>query len=123
MVRPKVKPYLLASIVYMAILFYLSSARVDVHMGGFSPFDKLVHLIAYGLFAALIYLLLQQMGFGSRRALVLAFLLSFVYGGLNEVYQYFLPWRDADVLDAAANGIGAFSFPLCLWLRGRRHAE
>ncbi len=101
----------------MGLLFYLSSVPMEIKAPTFSAFDKLSHMVAYGILAVLIYFALREMDVGKRYLLLLAFVISSVYGLFNEIHQHFLPWRNADVFDAIANGIGAFLFPLVLRLR------
>jgi hypothetical protein len=117
MATRRINLYFIFSVIYMGLIFYLSSYRVEMRVSAFSSWDKLVHLVAYGILASLVYLALQEMNVGKRYLWILAFMISFLYGGLNEIHQYFVPWRQADILDAMANGIGAFCFPLGLWLK------
>lgn len=113
----RINVYLILSVAYMGLIFFLSSFRMEIKAVAFSFGDKLVHLVVYGILASLIYLALREMSIGKRYVLILAFAISFAYGVTNEIHQYFVPWRDADVFDVMANGIGAFCFPMALWLR------
>lgn len=117
MANRKTNIYLIFSLICMGVISYLSLCRMEIRVSGLSSWDKLLHMAAYGVLACLIYLALQEMDVSKRYLLVLAFAISFLYGVWNEVLQYFVPWREADILDATANGIGAFGFPLVLWLR------
>jgi len=106
--------YSVACIIYMGLLFVLSSSATKIDVRSFSSFDKLVHVGAYGVLAVLIYFGLRQAGVGEGYLLILSFSGSFAYGIVNEIQQAFLPWRDADLADVAANGIGALCFLLVL---------
>jgi VanZ family protein len=110
MKKLKVTIYSISSLAYMGLIFYLSSIPTEIKLSSFSAFDKLSHMIAYGILASLIYLTLKEMNVRGRHLLALAFGISFLYGVSNEINQYFLSWRDADGLDVVANGVGAFSF-------------
>lgn len=70
------------------------SAPADVPQG-----DRVAHVLIYlvlaGWFCAP----------GARPSGVVA-VLTAAYGGLLEVIQYGLPWRDGDWIDFAANGLG-----------------
>ncbi len=101
----------------MGFLFYVSSIPTEIEVPSFSAFDKLTHLVAYGVLACLIYLALYETNSLKGYVLVVAFAISFFYGTLNEIHQYFLPWREADVFDAIANGMGALLFPVALRLK------
>jgi VanZ family protein len=111
--------YSVVCVVYMVVLFVLSTSPTEIEVESFSAFDKLVHVGAYGVLAVLIYLGLQRSGVGKGYLFVLSFLGSFAYGIVNEVQQAFLPWRDADLADVAANGIGAVCFLLALTVARR----
>ena len=85
-------------------------------------FDKLVHVGAYGVLAVLVYLALRKTATGKGFLFGFAFLGSFAYGIVNEIQQAFLPWRDADLADVAANGLGALCFLLVLKMVSRVRA-
>lgn len=70
-------------------------------------FDKLLHLGAFGLLAALVAHALLQLGRSARRALLVAVLAVSLYGAFDEWHQSFVPGRDADPLDWAADTAGA----------------
>ena len=108
--------YSVACVAYMGLLFVLSFSAKEIDVKTFSSFDKLVHVGAYGVLAVLIYLGLQKAAVGKGSLFVLSFLGSFAYGLVNEIQQAFLPWRDADIADVAANGVGALCFLVVLTL-------
>jgi VanZ family protein len=57
----------------------------------------------------------------TRRALLLALLLSVSYGALDEFHQRFVPTRTADPRDLAADGVGAgLAVAGVAWWRRRR---
>ncbi len=103
--------------IYMGFLFYVSSIPIEIEVPSFSALDKLTHLVAYGVLACLIYLALHETNALKGYVLGVAFAISFSYGALNEIHQYFLPWREADVFDTIANGMGAFLFLVALRLK------
>ena len=117
MARRKISIYLILSAIYMGLIFYLSSYPMEMKVPTFSGWDKVVHAVVYGILAAMVYLGLQEMEVGGPYLILVAFGISFFYGIFNEIHQYFVPWREADVLDVMANGIGALCFPLGLSLR------
>ena len=119
MARRKAYVYSLISVLYMALVFFLSWVPMKIEVSSFSWSDQFAHMVLYGILACLIYIALREMNVPRRFWLVLAFAVSFLYGTANEIFQHFLPWRQADINDVVANGIGAFCFPLLLWLRTR----
>ena len=73
--------------------------------------DKLAHVLEFGLLASLIYFALKKSGVSSH-PIFIPFLIAFLYGVSDEIHQFFVPGREADVLDAVANTVGSFVFPL-----------
>jgi VanZ family protein len=118
MANRKISIYLILSVFYMGVIFYLSSSSMKVS-ALLSAWDKFAHAAVYAILTALVYMVLRELNVGKTYVLVLAFAISFLYGIFNEIHQYFLPWRQADILDVLANGLGAFCIPLSLYLQGR----
>ena len=77
----------------------------------FSCADKLAHVFEYGLLASLVYFALKKSE-ANTHPILTPFLIAFLYGISDEIHQYFVPGRNADVFDALADGVGAFVFPL-----------
>lgn len=113
--------YWIISFLYMGLIFLSSSFPPPKGPPPFPFDDKLAHLLAYGLLASLIYLAREN-----SRAMVhpifIPFLIASLYGLFDEIHQYFVPGREADVFDALANAVGAFVFPLGIHAKkhGRR---
>ena len=81
------------------------------------PFlDKLVHLCLYWLFAWLLVQAIRFTRLRERDYLLLAWICATAYGLLIEIIQGLLPWRSADLADAAANAVGA---ALGVWMGTR----
>ncbi len=70
----------------------------------------MVHIVEFGVLASLIYFALRDTNAGKHYLFALAFVIAFLYGISDEIHQYFVPGRRADIFDVVANGIGAFSF-------------
>jgi len=105
----------------MGLIFLFSSFPQPMELPSFSSADKLVHLLAYGLLASLIYFA-REKSRATFHPIFIPFLIAFLYGLSDEIHQYFVPGRDADVFDALANAVGAFVFPLGIHAKkyGRR---
>jgi VanZ family protein len=91
----------------MAMLFGFSSlSKLPSPPGDFSFYD--VHIAAY---AGLGALTARATGRGLRnvswRAVVVAILISSLYGVTDEYHQVFTPGRSFDVLDMVADAIGS----------------
>jgi VanZ family protein len=103
--------YWVIALLYMGLIFLFSSFPPPIELPSFSLADKLAHLLQYGLLASLIYFALKKAQANFHPILV-AFLIASLYGVSDEIHQYFVAGRDADVLDAVADAVGSFVFPL-----------
>ena len=101
--------YWMISLLYMGLIFLLSSFPPVMKPPSFSCADKLAHVFEYGLLALLIYFALKKSE-ANTHPILIPFLIAFLYGISDEIHQYFVPGRDADVFDALADGMGAFVF-------------
>lgn len=104
--------YWMLSLIYMGLIFCISSYPEPTKVPSPPYFDKAVHILEYGLLASLVYLALRDMKVPGRYLVGLAFAIAFLYGVSDEIHQYFVPGRHAEILDVLADGIGAFSFLL-----------
>ncbi len=106
---------------YAGLIFYLSSQ--SELSDTLPPFlerlgDKAHHMLAYGVFGILWYRAFRFAGgtWSAVRAVLLAVVASALYGVTDEVHQYFVPMRHADVWDVAADAAGATVAALsCEW--------
>ena len=103
--------YWIISLLYMGLIFVFSSFPLPMKAPSFLLGDKLAHVLEFGLLASLIYFALKKSGVSSH-PIFIPFLIAFLYGVSDEIHQYFVPGRQADVLDAVANAVGSFIFPL-----------
>jgi VanZ family protein len=94
---------------YAGIIFWLSSQPNPL------PFlprewlsqDKILHATEYAVLGAMLVVALRLAGLSPSRALVLAVVLASAYGASDEVHQFFVPGRSADVRDWVADTLGA----------------
>lgn len=87
---------------WAGLIFWLSAspdARGGVAWLSFPYADKVAHGVAFGVLAVLIYL-------AWRRPWWVVTLAS-LYGVSDEVHQFFVPGRSADVTDWLADTLGA----------------
>lgn len=102
-------------IVYMAAIFVVS-ARSDARVpDGLS--DKRLHFMAYAVLAILTFraLMRQTPAAVSRATIVIAFLVTATYAATDEIHQWFVPGRTADVYDFLADVMGASAALLGCW--------
>ena len=95
--------------VYWVIIFTATSIPVDGLPKLFDAQDKLEHFAAYFILEILLALTLHfQDKFSTLKAkpILFSLLLLSLYAALDEIHQYFIPGRYADVLDWTADVIG-----------------
>jgi VanZ family protein len=108
MALTRLKPWFPA-LGWAAVIFVLSSfpgsAYPETHVANA---DKLVHAVVYGLLGALITRgFLRGTGLRLASAAALAISLATVYGMSDELHQRFVPGRNSDWHDVAADAVGA----------------
>ncbi len=121
--RARAWPYALLALAWAGVLFWESSRA--------NPFpflpeailseDKLLHAGAYAVLGALVAAALRGTRLRPGRVVVLAVLVAAAYGATDEWHQSYVPGRDADPLDWAADASGAIlgAAGAVLALRGR----
>lgn len=98
---------------YAAMIFYFSSqSHPEEQLPEFllkQVSDKLLHLIEYGVLAALCYRAFHWVAgpAAARRSVVLAIVVASAYAATDEAHQMYVPLRDASWLDWTADTIGA----------------
>ena len=99
--------FLLAALFWAGLIFYLSSQPSIETPALFPGQDKLFHLIAFGIlgFLTMGTQLASYAGYPTRRVWLVVLAVT-LYGILDEVHQYFVPGRSADVYDALADALG-----------------
>jgi VanZ family protein len=103
-------------VAYMAALFYVSSlSSLPTPPSGIT--DKHEHFFFYGILAALTVRALAHAEWRriSFAIVVGAILIAGLYGVSDEFHQRFVPGRNFDVLDMAADTIGAAAASCALW--------
>jgi VanZ family protein len=110
--QSKLKNFLicwLPLIIYCLAIYIQSSLPGLKHIPEVRFMDKMLHFGAYGLLGVLFFrayrtLLLKD----SKNLLILISIGSAIlYGISDEIHQYFVPFREADIMDVVANTIGS----------------
>jgi VanZ family protein len=101
-------PFLPAAL-YAALIFALSAQANPLPFmpPEFLLHDKLLHGLAYAALGGLLVPGFRGAGRSALAALLLAVLVSSLYGATDEIHQSFVPGRTADVLDWVADTLGA----------------
>lgn len=113
--------YHIPAILYAALILALSSIP-DFGKSpiGILKFDKVIHLIEYAVFAALIFRSFSNISSRVKSKYVLYFSLLFValFAILDEMYQGLVPGRHSDIYDLLFDVLGATLVIVLLRARG-----
>ena len=121
--------YVVPLIGYCGLLFYISSLpRPPMPDLGLDWGDKLQHALAFFIMACLAYRSAFWL-FPNKRTgtlLLIGVVFASLYGATDELHQYFVPERSADIYDWIADTVGAmFVVPAVLlaakWWKGSLH--
>jgi VanZ family protein len=93
-------------IVYMAMIFHLSSESNPLPELTEHVWDKILHTIEYGALGALLCRACVGEGLPLAAAGVCALAATSLYGGSDEWHQLFTPGRSSDVRDWMADTSG-----------------
>lgn len=89
---------------YAVIILSLSSIPGQHYPSGIIfSYDKIIHFLEYFGFALLI---VRTLPISTSVALGVG--IAVVFGGLDEIYQQFVPGRDSSFADWVADALGAF---------------
>ncbi len=97
------------ALVWIIIIFLLSS-QSDLHAPSVFPSqDKLEHLIVFGILGILLGRSFKpnEKLLSFKNILIITIMVT-VYGGLDEIHQIFVPNRHADIGDLIADAVGGF---------------
>lgn len=95
------------ALLYMGLIFYLSSLSDPLPDLTFRVWDKALHAIEYAALGAMLLVALRASGAAAATALVLAMAGASLYGASDEIHQYFVPGRQCDLRDWLADTVGA----------------
>jgi VanZ family protein len=114
------------ALLYMLLIWALSSFPIQVDFSRVPLRDKGVHFIEYGTLSVLLTHALCTTAPQRNRFAVwaTALLITLVWGAIDEIHQAFVPGRFSDVGDLIADGCGGAvgSLVYLLIRRGRRPA-
>jgi VanZ family protein len=115
------------ALLYMLLIWALSSFPIQVDFSRVPLRDKGVHFIEYGMLSVLLTHALRTTAPHRNRLAVwaTAVLITLVWGAIDEIHQAFVPGRFSDVGDLIADGCGGAvgSLVYLLIRRGRRSAQ
>ncbi len=110
--------YFLPSILYYALIFFLSSHSYQIK-ARLPLSDKGVHFLEFTVFSFLLsFGYFQGLKLSPQVKSVMIIFSGIVLGVLDECHQYFVPQRQFDVLDMVADSVGiVVGLLLFLYLR------
>ena len=96
-------------IIYCLAIYIQSSYPGSEKIPRFAFSDKILHFGAYGLLSILFYRAYETLPLkaNKRRLFLLSIGSAILYGVSDEIHQYFVPFRQASIMDVMANTIGS----------------
>jgi len=96
-------------IAYCLAIYIQSDHPSPEMLPSFAFSDKILHFAAYGLLGILFFGAYATLPLKDRGNILILMSIgsATLYGISDEIHQYFVPFRQADILDAVANAIGS----------------
>jgi len=98
--------YWVPVILYAGLIFTISSFPLPPPKVEIPFIDKFIHLVEYGILGFLFYRALRASRL-AKQVFILAIIFSILYALSDEIHQYFVPGREFDLWDIAADSLGA----------------
>ena len=110
--RPKLRNFLicwLPLIIYCLAIYIQSDYPSPQKITTWNFSDKILHFGGYGLLGVLFFRAYQTLPLGESKNLLILISMgsATLYGVSDEIHQYFVPFRQADILDGIANTLGS----------------
>ncbi len=101
--------YWLPLIAYCLLIFIQSGLPGPERLPSVRFLDKILHFGAYGLLGVLFYRAYRTLPLKNSPNLLILISIgsAILYGLSDEIHQYFVPFRNADIMDVVANTIGS----------------
>ena len=95
--------------IYCLLIYIQSSYPSPETIPDLPYLDKLLHFAAYAILGVLFFRAFRKQRFKDniRLAMILSMLLSTLYGLSDELHQSYVPYRNADLMDALADMLGS----------------
>jgi VanZ family protein len=105
----KIIYYWLPVLLYCLSIFIQSSYHFPEKIPSLPYIDKVIHFFAYAILGGLFFMAFRTQRFKENinMVIMLSILSSSLYGLSDEVHQYFVPYRDADMMDFFADVAGS----------------
>jgi VanZ family protein len=99
-------------IILYCLLIFIQSSYPSIKSGPELPhIDKVLHFVAYAFLGALFLRAFKTSRIKNnvKLILILSIFLSSLYGVSDEIHQYFVPYRSADLMDILADMLGGLT--------------
>lgn len=95
--------------IYCLLIYIQSSYPSPETIPDLPYMDKLLHFTAYAFLGALFFRAFKKRRFANniRRAIICSIFASTLYGLSDELHQFYIPYRNADFIDALADMLGS----------------
>ena len=105
----KILSYWFPVFLYCLLIFMQSSYPSPESVPDLPYIDKLLHIAVYALLGALLLRAFKTLRIqhNLKLVMILSIILSSLYGISDEIHQHFVPFRNADFMDALADMIGS----------------
>ncbi|MDR3115247.1 MAG: VanZ family protein [Treponema sp.] len=116
--------YKIPALLISGTIWFLSSQSILPSPKGILRFDKVQHLLAYGVLAGTLGLWFSLKQWKKRpfRCMVWVMSIAAAYGISDEIHQAFVPGRDCNVWDWLADTLGAIIGAGLVMVRARKGA-
>ena len=96
----------------LALFIQSSIGQLELPDFGIDWFDKILHFVIFGILGILTArgFIHSSSQFLKKKYYVLGILITVLYGVTDEIHQYFVPGRDASLLDLLADILGIILF-------------
>ena len=113
-------------IIYCLALYIQSDYPSPEKIPTFTFSDKILHFGAYGLLGILFFRAYETLPLKANKTLLILMSIgsATLYGISDEIHQYFVPFRNADIMDVVANTLGSICgvYFYHLWKVQKKHA-
>jgi VanZ family protein len=96
--------YLGLTLSFMGLIFYFSHEPRPFNLQLPGGWDKILHTLEYSILGYLLAKTLRS--FEVRKIALLGWMIGSLYGLSDEIHQYFVPGREASVMDLFFDSIG-----------------
>ena len=112
--------YFLPAALYYSLLFYFSQRSYEFEID-MAHFDKGIHFLEFAVLAILLFWgYFKSLGANIKIKALLTFSTATILAISDEIHHYFVPGRESEILDVAAD-VGGIIFGLFLfWYLSRR---